>query len=199
MRSDRRFVRRLLQNLISNALKYTSSGRVLVGCRRRGNRLVVSVHDTGPGIPEDQRQAVFREFKRLAGAEKMARGLGLGLSIVERLARLLGTSIDIESAPGKGSAFSFDLPISVAAAAHADAPQVARVVGAQDLGVAGRVGDAEVVVGEQSARAQAGAQQGIFLHRKAVPIGQRQDENVRIEDLHSLLHRSQVIDPVVEV
>ncbi|MCC0040543.1 MAG: hybrid sensor histidine kinase/response regulator [Rhodobiaceae bacterium] len=126
VRSDRRFVRRLLQNLISNALKYTSSGRVLVGCRRRGNRLVVSVHDTGPGIPEDQRQAVFREFKRLAGAEKMARGLGLGLSIVERLARLLGTSIDIESAPGKGSAFSFELPISVAAAAHADAPQVAR-------------------------------------------------------------------------
>ena len=124
VRSDRRFVRRLLQNLISNAIKYTRKGRVLVGCRRKNGRLVVAVYDTGEGIPDSQREAVFHEFKRLDGAEKMARGLGLGLSIVERMARLLGTNVDIRSTPGHGSMFAIELPVVAGAPSVVSAPDV---------------------------------------------------------------------------
>lgn len=112
VRSDRRFVRRLLQNLISNAIKYTREGRVLVGCRRKGERLVISVHDTGEGIPARQHGVIFAEFRRLEGAEKMARGLGLGLSIVDRMARALKTSVEVRSIDGRGSVFSIELPLA---------------------------------------------------------------------------------------
>ncbi|MFN0262451.1 NahK/ErcS family hybrid sensor histidine kinase/response regulator [Tepidamorphus sp. 3E244] len=123
--SDRRFVRRLLQNLISNAVKYTQTGRVLVGCRRKGDEIIIHVHDTGAGIPVRQRSAIFSEFKRLDGAEKMARGLGLGLSIVERMARALKTSVELWSVPGQGSTFSIKLPM--ADAVEQPAPDVRQV------------------------------------------------------------------------
>jgi signal transduction histidine kinase len=84
VRSDRRLLRRLLQNFVSNAVKYTPQGRVLVGVRRRGEMARVEVWDTGLGIPEAMRAAVFDEFHRLDQGAKVARGLGLGLSIVER-------------------------------------------------------------------------------------------------------------------
>ena len=115
VRSDRRLLRRLIQNLVSNAIKYTPSGRVLVGCRRRGDHLRVDVYDTGIGIPESKRRDVFVEFHRLDQGAKIARGLGLGLSIVERVARVLGASVDIESAVGRGSHFSVLVPRSNAA------------------------------------------------------------------------------------
>ncbi len=112
VRSDRRLLRRLLQNLISNAIKYTPSGRVLVGCRRRGDILRVQVLDTGMGIPQSQQINVFREFERLAPAAKSARGLGLGLSIVERIARVLETPIRLQSTVGKGTVFSVDVGVT---------------------------------------------------------------------------------------
>ena len=112
--SDRRLLRRLLQNLISNAIKYTVKGRVLVGVRRRGADLEVQVLDTGLGIPESQQKAIFREFERLAAAAKTARGLGLGLSIVERISRVLDHRIGVRSKPGDGSLFSVLVPVSVA-------------------------------------------------------------------------------------
>jgi Na+/proline symporter/CheY-like chemotaxis protein len=114
IRSDRRLLRRLLQNLISNAIKYTPTGRVLVGCRRRGARLRIDVCDTGIGIPSDKRVAVFAEFHRLDEAAKVARGLGLGLSIVERIARVLDHPITLASEPHHGTRFSIEVPLAPA-------------------------------------------------------------------------------------
>lgn len=105
VRTDRRLLRRLLQNLISNAIKYTPSGRVLVGCRRRRGKLRFEVCDTGIGIPQNRQKQIFREFQRLDQGALIARGLGLGLSIVERIARVLDHRIAIYSLPGKGSIF----------------------------------------------------------------------------------------------
>jgi len=108
--SDRLLLRRLLQNLISNAIKYTPQGRVLVGCRRRGQSLQIGVYDTGVGIPVLKRGEIFKEFHRLEQGARIARGLGLGLSIVERLARVLNHGIAIDSNASGGSAFSVTVP-----------------------------------------------------------------------------------------
>ncbi|WP_132029013.1 PAS domain-containing hybrid sensor histidine kinase/response regulator [Aquabacter spiritensis] len=114
VRSDRRLLRRLLQNLISNAIKYTPKGRVLVGCRRRRGKLRVEVWDTGMGIPRSKHKVIFQEFQRLDQGARQARGLGLGLSIVERIARVLEHPVTIRSVPGRGSGFAVELPIAVA-------------------------------------------------------------------------------------
>ena len=115
VRSDRRLLRRLVQNLVSNAIKYTPSGRVLVGCRRRGESLRIDVYDTGVGIPESKRRDIFVEFHRLEQGAKIARGLGLGLSIVERVARVLGCAIEVESDGASGSHFAVTVARSNAA------------------------------------------------------------------------------------
>jgi Na+/proline symporter/CheY-like chemotaxis protein len=123
VRSDRRLLRRLLQNFVSNAIKYTPHGRVLIGVRRRGEMARIEVWDTGLGIPGSKRAAVFEEFHRLDQGAKAARGLGLGLSIVQRLGRVLGHPIDLKSEHGRGSAFSVAAPLSRAQAiAPAEAP-----------------------------------------------------------------------------
>jgi Na+/proline symporter/signal transduction histidine kinase len=112
--SDRALLRRLLQNFISNAIKYTPRGRVLVGCRRRGQSLQIRVYDTGVGIPVVKRGEIFKEFHRLEQGARIARGLGLGLSIVERLARVLNHSIALDANAGGGSVFSVTVPIAKA-------------------------------------------------------------------------------------
>jgi Na+/proline symporter/signal transduction histidine kinase len=126
VRSDRRLLRRLLQNLISNAIKYTQSGRVVVGCRRHAGRLSIRVHDTGIGIPASKQTAIFREFHRLEGGAKVARGLGLGLSIVERIGRVLDHPVAVRSVFGQGSMFAVEVPLTapvpVAVSAPAPAP-----------------------------------------------------------------------------
>ena len=114
VQSDRLLLRRLLQNLISNAIKYTPRGRVLVGCRRHGQSLQICVYDTGVGIPVVKRGEIFKEFHRLEQGARIARGLGLGLSIVERLARVLNHGIALDSNAGGGSFFSVTLPIAKA-------------------------------------------------------------------------------------
>src|SRR5437763_13331398 len=110
--SDRRLLRRLLLNLVSTAVKYTPHGRVLVGCRRYKGRLRVDIYDTGLGIPASKKQAIFQEFHRLDQGAKAARGLGLGLSIVERIARVLDYNITVSSTLGRGSRFSAEVPLS---------------------------------------------------------------------------------------
>jgi len=112
--SDRLLLRRLLQNLISNAIKYTPHGRVLVGCRRRGKSLQIGIYDTGVGIPVQKRGEIFKEFHRLEQGARIARGLGLGLSIVKRLAHVLNHGIALDSNRGGGSFFSVTLPIAKA-------------------------------------------------------------------------------------
>jgi Na+/proline symporter/signal transduction histidine kinase len=114
VRSDRRLLRRLIQNLVSNAIKYTPNGRVLVGCRRCGEKLRIDVYDTGVGIPESQQRNVFVEFHRLDQGARIARGLGLGLSIVERVARVLDAPVKVTSTVGRGSQFSVTVPCSTA-------------------------------------------------------------------------------------
>ncbi len=115
VRSDRRLLRRMLQNLVSNAVKYTPRGKVLVGVRRAGaDRVRIEIWDTGVGIPESARRDVFREFARLESAQRSAPGLGLGLSIVERIARVLDVGIVMRSTLGKGSVFSLDAPRAIA-------------------------------------------------------------------------------------
>ncbi len=109
VRADRRLLRRLLQNLVSNAIKYTQTGRVLVGARRTGNTVTVSVLDTGPGIPEDKQIIIFKEFQRLAATAAETRGIGLGLSIVERIAKVLGARIGLTSRVRHGTTFSVTL------------------------------------------------------------------------------------------
>jgi CheY-like chemotaxis protein len=112
--SDRLLLRRLLQNLISNAIKYTPRGRVLVGCRRRGPSLQICVYDTGVGIPILKRGEIFKEFHRLEQGARIARGLGLGLSIVERIGRVLNHGIALDSNVSGGSFFSVTVPTAKA-------------------------------------------------------------------------------------
>jgi signal transduction histidine kinase len=108
--SDNRLLRRLLQNLVSNALKYTLEGRVIVGVRRTADVARIEVWDTGLGIPKSKQVDVFLEFERLPSAILTAPGVGLGLSIVQRLSRVLDHEIGIRSKPGRGSVFTVSVP-----------------------------------------------------------------------------------------
>jgi signal transduction histidine kinase len=109
--ADRSLVGRIVQNLVSNAIKYTPvGGKVLVGLRRRGNRWRLDVIDTGIGFNKDQHRLVFAEFSRLERGARMAQGLGLGLSIVQRLVTALGLTLELDSREGFGSRFSLYLP-----------------------------------------------------------------------------------------
>jgi CheY-like chemotaxis protein/two-component sensor histidine kinase len=110
--SDPVLLERILLNLLSNAIRYTpQNGTVFLGCRRRGVDLRIEVRDNGIGIPPDEQQNVFREFVQLANsARDRSKGLGLGLAIVDRLARLLRHSLILRSAPGRGSTFAVTVP-----------------------------------------------------------------------------------------
>lgn len=108
---DKTLVGRIVQNLVSNAIKYTMpGGKVLVGLRRRGSRMRLDVIDTGIGFNKDQHRLLFAEFSRLERGARMAQGLGLGLSIVQRLVTALGLTLELDSREGHGSRFSLFLP-----------------------------------------------------------------------------------------
>ncbi|CAN5716009.1 PAS-domain containing protein [soil metagenome] len=110
LESDPAYLRRILQNLVVNALRYTREGKVLVGARRLGCRVRLEVWDTGPGIPPERTADVFREFVRLDTSGDAPQGMGLGLAIVERSCALLAHPLTLASVPGRGTRFSVDVP-----------------------------------------------------------------------------------------
>jgi len=116
--ADPLLVERIVRNLVSNAIRYTTDGTVLVSCRKRGGGLLVQVWDTGPGIREEERQRVFEEFYQVPGQQAVAaeqkKGLGLGLAIVKRLAALMAAPVRLASTPGRGSVFTLELPLGKA-------------------------------------------------------------------------------------
>ena len=113
VRSDAMLLERILLNLVSNAVRYTLRGGIIVGCRRRGEMLRIEVWDSGPGIPEDQKQNIFGEFFQLPAPERNRYGgLGLGLAIVDRLRLLLNHQIDLASTVGRGSRFAILVPMA---------------------------------------------------------------------------------------
>jgi len=125
--SDPLMLRRILQNLLANALRYTQRGGVLMGCRPKGANISIEVHDTGPGIPETQREAIFMEFQRGDTSIGDDAGIGLGLSIVRRFATALGHEIDLKSRPGRGSMFGVTVPRSLASEVAASSSEPVRL------------------------------------------------------------------------
>lgn len=124
VRSDIQLLARILRNLLTNAIRYTPAGRVLLGCRRRRHSLWIEVWDTGVGIAADKLGEIFQEFKR-GDVQRFHqdRGLGLGLAIVEKIARMLGHRIQVESVPGKGSRFAIEIPLARRVARSAPEPE----------------------------------------------------------------------------
>jgi signal transduction histidine kinase/Na+/proline symporter/CheY-like chemotaxis protein len=111
--SDRNLLYRILQNFLANAIHYTETGGVLLGCRLRGDQLRISVWDTGVGIEDSEVKAIFQEFHRLDYARRLdEKGLGLGLAICDRIGRMLDHEIDVSSRPGHGSCFSVIVPLA---------------------------------------------------------------------------------------
>ena len=109
--SDPLLLERILHNLISNALRYTPGGTILVACRKRGRKVRIEVRDNGPGIAPEAQEAIFQEFVQLDNPERnRAKGLGLGLAIVRRLTDLLEHPLQLKSSPGRGSLFAIELP-----------------------------------------------------------------------------------------
>jgi two-component system CheB/CheR fusion protein len=137
--SDPRLLEQMIRNLLSNALKYTKRGKVLLGCRRHSEMLRIEVCDTGVGIAEQHLEAIFDEYHQLDNpARERSRGLGLGLSIVQRLATLLGHPVQVRSRPGKGSIFSIDVMLPAAELSQAedlfDVASGPRIDGGQHIG-----------------------------------------------------------------
>lgn len=113
IKTDPRLLGRILRNFLSNAIRYSSSGRVVLGCRRCADHIRFQVWDSGPGIPPDKLDEIFLEFHQLKenSLDRENKGVGLGLAIVERIAKILGHSVHVRSIVGKGSVFSVDVPV----------------------------------------------------------------------------------------
>lgn len=110
--TDGTYLRRILQNILSNAIKYTASGQILLSCRKRGQQLMVQIWDTGPGVAQHELKRIFDDFYRVDSTARGQQGVGLGLAVVQRMARLLGHQLEVRSVVGKGTVFSLYLPLA---------------------------------------------------------------------------------------
>ena len=130
VQTDARLLGRILRNLLSNACRYTRRGGVLLGARRRGDRVRIEVWDSGRGIPADQLEAIFQEFKQLDVERDAGRkGVGLGLAIVDRIARILEAPVQVRSRPGRGSVFSLEVPLAEGEVCPLPAPRPQPLLG----------------------------------------------------------------------
>ncbi len=111
VKSHPTYLRRILQNILSNAIKYTQNGKVLMGCRRRGQQVWIEVWDTGPGLSAQDQQHIFTDFFRVQSTARGQQGVGLGLGVVQRMARSLDHPLEVHSVPGKGSCFRLAVPL----------------------------------------------------------------------------------------
>ena len=146
VRSDPRLLEQTLRNLLANAVKYTERGKVLLGCRRHGNKLRIEVWDTGIGIPAEQLEAIFEEFHQLDNAARERnRGLGLGLSIVQRISDLLGNVIDVRSWPNRGSVFAVEVTLG-------ENKQLASIAAHRMAAIAGPTGAVLIVEDDPAVR-----------------------------------------------
>ncbi|ABC31755.1 Na+/proline symporter [Hahella chejuensis KCTC 2396] len=128
--SDHQLLRRVIQNFLTNAIRYTRQGRIVLGCRRLKDHVRIEVWDTGPGIPKDQLESIFEEFKRLNHGQTEKKGLGLGLAIVDRICRMLNYPVEVQSWVGQGSKFAVTIPLGVKPAEKpADAAKPTRALG----------------------------------------------------------------------
>lgn len=110
--SDSQLLARILRNFLTNAIRYTGQGRILLGCRRQADHILLQVWDTGPGIPDDKLTEIFQEFKRIRpSGSPTDKGLGLGLAIVDKISRMLGHDVSVSSIEGQGSVFSVRVPL----------------------------------------------------------------------------------------
>ncbi|MEM6414758.1 MAG: PAS-domain containing protein [Pseudomonadota bacterium] len=175
--TDRGLFFSALQNLAANAVRYTDSGRVLIGARRRGGNIRIEVRDTGPGIPFNNQKAIFEEFKRL---ETRGEGAGLGLAMVERISRLLNLGVTLVSEPGKGSCFSIDVrraesvPITKVSSLHRERPRVKRLSGMHIICIDNDTMVADAMVAALTrwgakAEAVATADEALALSQKSAP------------------------------
>jgi two-component system CheB/CheR fusion protein len=139
--SDRRLLEQVIRNLLSNALKYTPRGKVLLGCRRRHGTLSIEVWDTGVGIVSGELQAIFQEYHQIDNpARERSRGLGLGLSIVQRIADLMGYRLRVYSQPGKGSAFAIEVDLPTPGTLTQSHPPPTQVLDQEEIQSAHRSG-----------------------------------------------------------
>ncbi len=154
LRTDLHLLERILRNLIGNAIRYTQAGGILIGCRHRRDGVRIDVIDTGIGIPRSKFETIFQEFHQLGNNPRgHDKGVGLGLAIVDRVARLLGCPITMESAVGRGSRFSVAVPLGSRDAAAEVASSDAATQGSADFGTCLVVvidNDPQVLEGMQS-------------------------------------------------
>ena len=150
LRTDPQLLSRIIRNFLSNAIRYTPHGRILLGCRHRAGVVQVGVWDTGPGIPDDKLETIFEEFQRIGQPQSdRERGLGLGLAIVDRIARILGHRVQVRSCPGRGSAFTVDVPLAdeVVYRGRASQPVDSAILGTSLAGTAVLVIDDDPSIG----------------------------------------------------
>lgn len=134
VRSDKLLLERILGNLVANALNYTAKGSISVRARSADGNACISVSDTGPGIPRSEQDAIFNEYYQLQNPERdRSKGLGLGLSIVKRLTRLLGVELELSSAEGIGTSFTLTLPLTSASDENADEDTTAQALSEQSV------------------------------------------------------------------